>query len=269
VARAIHAAGANAQRRFLLIDCEEMAARGAESRIFGDGSNPRGLLERSFGGSVLFDEVAALSPTGQAMLARVIDRRTPYRILASTVYDLEARVREGLFRRDLYIRLNVFPVTVPPLRERRSDIPMLAAHFLKRVAGSRDCSSRDLRFKLTDEVLRLLTHYDWPENVRELENCMVRAANMTDAEFIAKSQLTTALQNLVGNGKDDLAERVYGEIIPLAEVEKRTILNALRACAGDRIEAARRLRIGKTTLYRKLKEYEAMGVDLHSTGASA
>jgi transcriptional regulator with PAS, ATPase and Fis domain len=172
------------------------------------------------------------------------------RILAATNRDLERAVADGTFRRDLFFRLNVLTLRIVPLRDRRQDIPLLTAHFLERIG--RDAG---MEKTISDEALKALLNYDWPGNVRELENALERACALSSADEIQLRDLPTQLysapisliaMNPPANG-----------IVTMAKLEKRTILNALTQVNGDKMMAARLLGIGKTTLYRKLKEYES------------
>jgi len=176
------------------------------------------------------------------------------RILAATNRDLEQAVMQGAFRRDLYFRLNVLSLRIPSLRERRQDIPLLIAHFMERMAQT----SRQEK-TLSDDALKVLLAYDWPGNVRELENCLDRSCAFTSGPLIQVTDLPGEIANLPvpaaspGNGNG------HAKIIPMAELEKQTILNAIAELNGDKLQAARLLGIGKTTLYRKLKDYAADG----------
>jgi two-component system response regulator HydG len=177
-------------------------------------------------------------------------RRVPIdvRILAATNRDLEQAVAQGTFRRDLFFRLNVLSLRIPPLRERRQDIPLLAMHFLEHlghVSGQEKA--------LSDDALKAMLAYDWPGNVRELENCLERACAFTTGAMINVGDLPTTIHSAPvrtiegGQGASKIA--------PIAEIEKQTILAAIAQLNGDKLLAARLLGIGKTTLYRKLKEY--------------
>lgn len=170
------------------------------------------------------------------------------RILAATNRDLEQAVAQGTFRRDLYFRLNVLTLRVPPLRERRQDIPLLAGYFLERLcrAGGRERS-------LSDDALKTMLAYDWPGNVRELENCLERACALSSGPVLSVADLPTVVHSAPGTAVTDGDTK--GKIVPIAELEKQTILNAITQLNGDKLLAARLLGIGKTTLYRKLKEY--------------
>jgi DNA-binding NtrC family response regulator len=167
------------------------------------------------------------------------------RAIAATNRDVEAGVRAGTFRQDLFYRLNVVQIRLPALRERKLDIPLLVAHFLQKFSDAR------LPVKaVSDDALQRLLAYDWPGNVRELQNTIQRAVALSSNEVLTADDLETvpdAAMHL------DVAET--DELVPLAEMERRAIMHALRQTGGDRLAAARLLGIGKTTLYRKLKEY--------------
>jgi transcriptional regulator with PAS, ATPase and Fis domain len=169
------------------------------------------------------------------------------RILAATNRDLENAVAQGSFRRDLFFRLNVLTVRIPPLRERRQDIPLLATAFLERTSKE---TTRAL--ELSDDAMKSLIAYDWPGNVRELENCLERCIAMTSGTVIRSVDLPSAL---TGRGALLVDERLDRRIVPLYDVEKRAILRAVEHLDGNKLTAAKLLGIGKTTLYRKLKEY--------------
>jgi len=219
-----------------------------------------GLLSIAKGGTIFLDEVGELPTDLQAKLLRAIQekeirpvgstKRVPIniRILAATNRDLEQAVSQGTFRRDLYFRLNVLSVKIPPLKERRQDIPLLVDHFLERL--SREAGIQRV---LSDDAMKALLAYDWPGNVRELENCLERACALTTAPLMQLRDLPTYIHGLPVHTPGSV--RLQGKIVPMAELEKQTILNALVQLNGDKLLAARLLGIGKTTLYRKLKEY--------------
>jgi DNA-binding NtrC family response regulator len=181
------------------------------------------------------------------------------RILTATNRDLSAMVERGTFRKDLYYRLNVVNLRLPPLRDRREDIPLLVAHFLNRIHRAHPG-----RFSIHDDALHTMVQYDWPGNVRELENAVEHGVTMTSGGEIQVGDLPTQLQQLaladlhaaISAGKNQEAAPSQ-EIVPLAVKERDAIFDAIRVTNGDKLEAARLLGIGKTTLYRKLKEYEA------------
>jgi two-component system response regulator HydG len=268
VARSIHFSGPFRDKPFIPVDCGSLVPTLIESELFGyvkgafTGANQskEGLLAIADGGTVFLDEVGELPVDLQAKLLRAIQekeirpvgstKRVPInvRILAATNRDLEQAVAQGTFRRDLYFRLNVLSLRIPPLRERRQDIPLLAAHFLERL--SRTSGQERV---LSDDALKAMLAYDWPGNVRELENCLERACAFSTGPVVHATDLPTSIHSApdgMPSGGD-----VSARIIPMADLEKQTILSAIAQLNGDKLLAARLLGIGKTTLYRKLKEY--------------
>src|ERR1700678_3073056 len=273
VARSIHYAGPFRDKPFIPVDCGSLVPTLIESELFGyvkgafTGANQAkdGLLAIAEGGTVFLDEVGELPVDLQAKLLRAIQekeirpvgstRRIPInvRILAATNRDLEHAVTEGAFRRDLYFRLNVLSLRIPPLRERRDDISLLISHFMERASRA---SGQEKT--LTEQALKVMLAYDWPGNVRELENCLERTCAFTSGPLIHVVDLPAAIAGTQiavptsGNGN------VQNKIVSIAELEKQTILSAVAALNGDKLQAARLLGIGKTTLYRKLKDYAAV-----------
>jgi DNA-binding NtrC family response regulator len=276
VARTIHAKGPNAEKPFLPVDCGSIVPTLMESELFGyikgafTGANHSrdGLLVSAGGGTVFLDEIGELSLDLQAKLLRALQEREvrpvgathrvpiKARILAATNRDLAAMVENGTFRKDLFYRLNVVNLRLPSLRDRREDIPLLAAHFLERI-------SHDLRrnFKFSDSAISAMMRHDWPGNVRELENAIERACTMTSDSLLQLDAFPTQLQQIglasMQRHHEDAVSIADGapRITPLAEQERTSILEAIRILHGDKLKAARLLGIGKTTLYRKLKEY--------------
>jgi len=269
VARSIHFSGPFRDKPFIPVDCGSLVPTLIESELFGyvkgaftgAGQTKEGLLAMAEGGTVFFDEIGELPVDLQAKLLRAIQekevrqvgstRRTTInvRILAATNRDLEVAVAQGTFRRDLYFRLNVLNLRMPPLRERRQDIPVLAAFFLERMA--REFGQERT---LSDDAMKALLAYDWPGNVRELENCLQRACAMNSGPEIQVLDLPSAIHG--GNGHAIDEADGSAKIIPISEMERKTILNTITQLNGDKLLAARLLGIGKTTLYRKLKEYQ-------------
>jgi DNA-binding NtrC family response regulator len=269
VARSIHFSGPFRDKPFIPINCGSLVPALIECALFGyvkgafnaANQSQDGPTTIAEGGTVFLDEVGELPADLQAKLLRTIQekerctvgstRRVPInvRILAATNRDLEQAVMQGTFRRDLYFRLNLLSLRIPALRERRQDIPPLIVHFLERIV--RD-SGRKKTF--SGEALKAMLVYDWPGNVRELENCVERTCAFTSGPLIYTTDLPREIANFPspeasnGNGH-------AGKIIPIAEVEKRTILSAVAELNGDKLQAARLLGIGKTTLYRRLRGY--------------
>ncbi len=277
VARTLHAYGPSAQKPFLPVDCGSLVPTLIESELFGyvkgafTGANRAkdGLLVSAEGGTVFLDEIGELSLDLQAKLLRSLQEkevrpvgathRVPIkaRIVAATNRDLAAMVEKGAFRKDLFYRLNVVNLRLPALRDRREDIPLLAAHFLDRMSRE-----KNQKFTLSDEALRTMMRYEWPGNVRELEHSVERACALSSGPVLHLGDLPTQLQQqgldarraaLAPAGEAKTAGA--SEITPLADLERQAIVGAIRVLNGDKLQAARLLGIGKTTLYRKLKEY--------------
>ncbi len=269
VARSIHQSGPLREKPFLPVDCSALVPTLIESELFGyvrgafTGAmrTREGLLEAAQGGMVFLDEIAELPVDLQAKLLRALqerevkpvgsNRRVRFdaRIIAATNRDLEVAIQQGHFRKDLYFRLNVVTLKLPPLRERKADIPLLVEHFLDKFPrGDRR------RPALSEEALKCLLSYDWPGNVRELENCIERAVALGSGPVLHIGDLPTSLQN---PRRTAVMLPAGGEpVVPLRELERQAILRAVADARGDKLLAARLLGIGKTTLYRKLKEYE-------------
>lgn len=277
VARTLHAYGPNAQKPFLPVDCGSLVPTLIESELFGyvkgafTGANRAkdGLLVSAQDGTVFLDEIGELSLDLQAKLLRALQEkevrpvgathRVPIRarIVAATNRDLGAMVESGSFRKDLFYRLNVVNLRLPALRNRREDIPLLAAHFLDRISRE-----HGRKFTLSDEVLRTMMRYDWPGNVRELENSVERACALSSGPVLHLGDLPTQLQQqgLEARRAPAAVREQEGaggapSVRPLADLEREAILGAIRTLDGDKLKAAHLLGIGKTTLYRKLKEY--------------
>ncbi len=282
IARSIHDNGSHRSHAFLPADCGSLAPALIENELFGYAKgafagatrHKDGLLASAEGGTVLLDDIGELSLDLQAKLLRALQdkeirpagsvQRIPInvRILAATSQDLPEMVEHGRFRKDLYYRLNVVNLHIPPLRERKQDIPLLAAHFLGR--ASRETGTA---YTLSDDTLRTMMEYDWPGNVRELENSIERACTLSSGPILHMGDLPTQLQNfrLAIRHSDPPAavmiseqDMVESPVVSLAELEKQAIIDTLRKLDGDKLQTARLLGIGKTTLYRKLKEY---GID--------
>ncbi|GBC80960.1 Transcriptional regulatory protein ZraR [bacterium HR10] len=262
VARAIHA---NSPRRYMpivIVNCGALAEGVIESELFGHekgaftGAHYRrkGKFELADGGTLFLDEIGDISLKTQVDLLRVLEEKkifrvggnTPipvdFRLIAATNKDLEALVAEGRFREDLYYRLNVFSITIPPLRERREDIPLLAEHFLKKFAQSMNKPI----LGISPEALALLERYDWPGNVRELQNAIERAVLVCRGREIRPEDLPLQVNEARGQpvGKT------------LAEVERQHIQRILQETRWNISQAARLLGIDRVTLYNKIRKYQ-------------
>jgi DNA-binding NtrC family response regulator len=265
VARAVHYSGNRAGKPFIVVSCAALTETLLESELFGyekgafTGANgqAKGKFELADGGTIFLDEIGDISPKLQADLLRVLQERRFYRvggnqeleidvrIIAATNKDLAEEVRQGRFREDLYYRLNVIEVRLPPLRERREDIPLLAEHFVQRISSElgKDISG------ISAAALNLLIAHDWPGNVRELENVIERAIvtcrnGMLDERDFAWLPRAGQPQNW------DVPD------VPLGELERRAIVAALKRKNGNVKEASAALGIDRSTLYDKLKRYE-------------
>jgi len=278
VARTIHAYGPNPHKPFLPVDCGSLVPTLIESELFGyvkgafTGGNRSkdGLLVSAEGGTVFLDEIGELSLDLQAKLLRSLQEkevrpvgathRLPIkaRVIAATNRDLALMVERGAFRKDPFYRLNVVNLRLPSLRDRREDIPLLAAHFLDRISHE-----HGRKFALSDDALRTMMRHDWPGNVRELENAVERACTFCSGTVLRLGDLPTQLQErgleatraAAAAAESTGENRSQPEMKSLADLERDAILNAIRILHGDKLQAARMLGIGKTTLYRKLKEY--------------
>ncbi len=269
VARAIHFRGMLAQTPFVAVDCGALVPTLMESEMFGyekgafTGAmkSKMGLFQAANGGSIFLDEIGELPLEMQAKLLRVLQEKevrpvgsndrhaVDVRVIAATNRDLEAAYRTGTFRKDLYFRLNVVTVHIPPLRERRADIPMLVHHFLNRYTPTKP-------LQVTAAAMKSLLQYDWPGNVRELENCIARAVTLGDQAVIDVQDLPPAIRS---------EQPISSEMTPqdaaslsttaLAEMERMTILRVFEQAHGDKALAGKMLGISRATLYRKLKRY--------------
>jgi DNA-binding NtrC family response regulator len=267
VARAIHSHGPWCDKPFVPVDCGALTSTLIDSELFGHvrgaftgatQSRP-GLLVQAKGGTIFLDEVGELPVELQSKLLRTLqereirpvgaNERTPLdaRVVAATNKDLEKAIQEGTFRRDLYFRLNVVPIRIPPLRDRKTDIPALVQFFLEKHGGVREGITG-----LAAEAMARLLAYDWPGNVRELENCVQRAVSLGGPPLIQLKDLPTNLLSPVEDPNSG----------GLQDLERRAILRALETSGGDRVRAAKLLGIGKTTIYRKLREYGLEDLEL-------
>jgi DNA-binding NtrC family response regulator len=290
VARSMHAVSPAGP--FVTIDCSSMVGPLMESELFGHVKGAftgaigqkTGLIESANGGTAFFDEIGELPLDLQAKLLRVLQekefrpvgsllqRRSDFRVIAATNRDLAKEVEKGTFRRDLFYRLNVVNLRLAPLRDRKEDIPALIAHFLGRYGN---------HHSLTQESLDAMLSYEWPGNVRELENCVQHMVAINSGPLLHVAELPSAIQHhLAAQRSHAMAASAVavihdqppvlpkpigsayshslpgGGVVPLSEIERRAIIGALEFTKGDRAVAAHLLGIGRTTLYRKLKEYQ-------------
>ena len=273
VARAIHARSARCDRAFVEVACGALPDTLLESELFGHVrgaftnavSDKPGKFSAADGGTIFLDEVATASPQLQVKLLRVLQERrfepvgsnqtqeVDVRVILATNHDLQVAVREGRFREDLYYRIDVVNIHLPPLRERLGDIPLLAEHFLAKYLQK---SNKKID-AFSGEAMEAMHRYCWPGNVRELENCIERAVVLCKKQIITPEDLAPAV--LKGAERpaeaDGSPDRPVSLTAALAEPEKRIILSALEANNGSRQAAARQLGINRTTLYKKMKKH--------------
>jgi two-component system response regulator HydG len=265
VARAIHEASLRKDGPFVEANCVVYSEGVLHSELFGHekgaftgaARQKSGRFELAQGGTLFLDEIGEISPATQLLLLRVLQARTfervggeetleaDVRLIAATNRDLEEAIRRGSFRSDLFYRLNVIPLRLPPLRERPEDIAVLAQHFL------RECSERTGRVVegFDPEAMKALERYAWPGNVRELENLVERLHALCRGELIDSQSLPAEL----GEGISPLPSREAGT---LRDLERQRILQALRESRGNKKLAAKRLGIHRSTLYAKMRRYE-------------
>lgn len=269
--RALHENSKRADKPFVEVNCGSLPETLLESELFGHVKgaftgaveNRRGKFEVAEGGTIFLDEISNASPSLQMKLLRVLESfefepvgstktiSLDVRVVLATNQELSELVNQGRFREDLYYRVNVFNIHLPPLRERRSEIPLLAHHFLEKY---RSQNARELH-GFTPEAMRVLTEFDWPGNVRELENVVQRAVVLAQGAFITLTDLPVEVV-----GEQVMPEPEEGkEILPLKKAlgrwERQIIIEALRANNGLRKETAKGLGINRTTLYNKMREF--------------
>src|SRR5258707_297757 len=268
VARSIHFSAPRKNKPFAPVDCSSLVPTLIESELFGyvkgafTGAQhtKQGLFEAAGEGTLFLDEIGDLPIDLQAKLLRALQEREikpvgsnerigiRARVIAATNRDLESGIRTGGFRQDLYFRLNVVQIKLPPLRERKADIPLLANTFLEKFSDP----ARPIH-SISEDAMRRIMGYDWPGNIRELENAIERAVALGSGPILHVGDLPSNLQYT--SSAEKLSD--VDELVPLDTLERRAIFRALRETSGDKLAAARLLGIGKTTLYRKLKQYEA------------
>lgn len=270
VARAIHSSSDRKDRPFLAVNCAALSENLLESELFGHEKGSftgadklrRGRFELADGGTLLLDEISEIAPALQAKLLRVLQesqfervgssvtQQIDVRVVATTNRDLEKEVDAGKFRQDLFYRLNVVPMELPPLRERVDDIPELCRHFLHLIAKREKAAFRHIE----PEAVRVLQKYNWPGNIRELQNIIERASVLeADPACIRAETIEPWLRTRpIGN-----AEGLAGQ--PLAQVEKQVILSTLERFKGHRLKTAHALGIGVRTLGMKIKKWKEEG----------
>jgi DNA-binding NtrC family response regulator len=268
VARAVHSQSHRSKQPFVVVDCASLHENLLQSELFGHEKGAytgavrlkHGLFEVADRGTIFLDEIGEMTPALQVKLLRVLetgifrrvggtaDIKVDVRVIAATNRPLEAMLKDGRFREDLYYRLNVFALSIPPLRERQKDIPLLAGHFVR---NSTIGPKRTVQ--VSPEAMEVMLRYTWPGNVRELENVIERALILCDAGIVRPEHLPMGMR-ASSNAAIDGAS---GSHPTLAEAEHRYIQQVLEECSGHRQKAARILGISERNLYRKLKELSA------------
>jgi len=270
IARSLHFNSLRRDKALVVVNCAAIAETLLESELFGHekgaftGADRRreGRFMQADGGTIFLDEIGETTSTMQAKLLRVLQEMeiqrvggeetitVDVRIIAATNRDLEADVAEGRFREDLFYRLNVMNLAVPPLRERAEDIPLLAQHFLEKFA----LKNRKTVKGIVPLAMNMLINYDWPGNVRELENAVERAVILLTGEHISEKQLPLNITRHYSEPEAAAAPPTDGTR-SLEDIEKAAVLATLNASGGNKAEAARRLGITRKTLHNKLKHY--------------
>jgi len=285
-ARAIHAHSPRTARQFVAVDCGTLSPNLLESELFGHVKgaftgafrDKTGIFEMAGDGTLFLDDIANLTPEIQGKLLRVLEvhefkpvganhiKTTNARIIAATNRDLKNMVQQGSFREDLFYRLNVFPIFIPPLRERKDDIPRLAYFFLKQF--SRKTGKRIEGF--TDEAIEMLMNYDWPGNVRQLKNVIERLVIMADRRVLDLFYLLDHLETKSSSGEDSIP----GSLQELKEVKKRLLeegfgrieksflIKALKACHGNISKAAERVGMQRPNFHALMKKHGVTSADL-------
>jgi Nif-specific regulatory protein len=267
VAHAIHYNSPRADKPFLKVNCTALPETLLESELFGHekgaftGAIERklGRFERANGGTIFLDEIGDFPLNLQVKLLRVIqfkefERLGGYetinanvRIIVATNKNLEEQIEKALFREDLYYRINVFPIYLPPLRERKDDIMLLADYFLEKLAAA---NSKDIK-RISTPAIEMLTRYHWPGNVRELENCIERAVLLCDGDVIRSEHMPPSLQMIKKTAPP--SKRSMAEVVE--NMERELIVDALKKCGGRQRKAAKELGITERVLGYKIKRY--------------
>lgn len=275
VAKAIHNHSPRVAKPFIDINCGAIPRELLENELFGHergsytGADRRylGCCERANKGTLFLDEICEMEPQLQVKILRLLQERSFMRVggnelisvdlrfIAATNKNITEEVKNGNFREDLYYRLNVVPIVIPPLRERTDDVPLLAKHFLEKY----NTRNEKIFVDIEAEAMECLMNYHWPGNVRELENAIERVVVLHNDSHVRIRHLPPAMQKVQGEHKFERSPNMgFGDgqkIIPLEQVEKYAIEAALAKCLGNVPDASRQLKIGQATLYRKIKQY--------------
>jgi transcriptional regulator with PAS, ATPase and Fis domain len=269
IARAIHYhSPTRGSKPFVAVNCSALPESLLESELFGHekgsftGATGRrvGKFEVASGGSIFLDEIGLMTQATQAKVLRILQERefervggnemvkVDVRVISATNKDLEEAIKTGEFREDLYYRISVFPIKLPPLRERKEDIPLLAAHFLDKYAKQ---ENKELE-GVAPDALELLMAYNWPGNVRELENCIERAVVLASTREITPKDLPNSVRS-IGEKKIYESDNTLSSWIE--KLEEDALRNALLENGGNISQTAKKLGIGRATIYRKAKKY--------------
>jgi DNA-binding NtrC family response regulator len=273
IARAIHYNGKRKDKPFVVVNCASIPRELLESELFGHekgsftGAHQRklGKFELAKDGTIFLDEVGELEMLLQAKLLRVIQNKefervggtelikTNVRIISATNRDLKSAVETKEFREDLYYRLNSFPIFIPPLRQRRSDILVLAEHFVEEFNRKLGKNMRGF----TKKALKLIYEYDWPGNIREMENTIERCLIISDKDVIDIDELPQHIRAADKSGFFDQPGTIFTDdnIVPFEKIKEEAIRHALRVTKGNIVEAAKRLQLGRATIYRLMEKY--------------
>lgn len=277
VAKAIHRHSLRSAKPFIDINCGAIPRELLENELFGHergaytGADKRyiGSCERANGGTLFLDEICEMEPSLQVKILRLLQDRSFMRVggtekitsdirfIAATNRDIEKDVKDGNFREDLYYRLNVVPIFIPPLRDRKEDIILIAKHFLEKYSARNE----KIFVNITPEAAELLINYEWPGNVRELENTIERIVVLNNDSSIKPKHLPPKILEAGSARKARVSSQVPScidnaqKIVPLELIEKYAIESALEKCGGSVSEAAKHLQIGQATMYRKIRQY--------------
>lgn len=280
IAKAIHYNSKRKNGPFVAVNCAAIPETLIESELFGHEkgaftgaiSRKIGRFEQANGGTILLDEIGEMQPTLQVRLLRVLQEREiqrvgglnaipiDVRVIASTNTDLEAAIKSGKFREDLFYRISAFPIVIPPLRERIDDIPLLAEHFLSKFSAKLGKSIS----VISSEAMELLMKYHWPGNVRELESAIERGVLLETSGVLQAENLPQSILSISNKPKMDIgfinqkSEKDENIILPLDEIEKRALINALKITGNNIQKAAKALGINRATVYRKLEKYNLL-----------
>jgi DNA-binding NtrC family response regulator len=274
IARAIHYNGERKDKPFVVVNCASIPRELLESELFGHekgsftGAHQRklGKFEIAKGGTIFLDEVGELEMLLQAKLLRVIQQKefervggtelikTDVRIISATNRDLKKAVENKEFREDLYYRLNSFPISIPPLRFRKSDILVLAEHFIQKFSLKLQKNVKGF----SKRALKLIYEYNWPGNVREMENTIERCMIITDKDMIDVEDLPAHLRTGESSGSIEYTGPLFSDetVIPFEKLKEEAIRHALNITNGNIVEAAKRLQLGRATIYRLMDKYK-------------